>query len=208
LISSHPSRFFPPPTTQIGSAKLLTEPKVPGSTYKCLDQEGYDDGGVADLTLVIDLDDNVLRRKRGDHAYFAALRADLLPRVTTGQLQPETRRDQKVRLAKLLFSEDDEDDNNETPSEVYMDHVKDDAVDEATKQKLQERLASAKYALRLSTILREPACASLSLAEIGKRYLALNGKDGGEDALRCTTKAVEIAEDGFYDNDEIAMEVR
>ena len=73
---------------------MLDEAKIPGSCYKALDRDGYDDGGVADLTLVIDLEDSVLRRKRGELNYFAALKSDLLPRVTTGQMATLPRRDQ------------------------------------------------------------------------------------------------------------------
>ncbi len=192
---------------QLGSAKLLDEPKTPGSGHKALDRDGYDDGGVADLTLVIDLEDSVLRRKRGETAYFTALKADLLPRVTTGQMASLPRRDQKIRLAKLLFSDDDEQDDENSPSEVYIDKV-DGHEDAQTKQRRQERLNSAKFALRLSTVLREPACASLSLSEISKRYLNCFGKEGAEAALRCADKAIEIASDGFYDSDTIAIEVR
>jgi len=190
---------------QLGSGKLLDEPRVPGSHFKALDRDGYDDGGVGDLTMVIDLEDNVMRRKRGENDYFSALKADLLPRVTAGQLASVPRRDQKIRLAKMLFSDDAEEDDG-TASEVYVDNV-DGQEDEATKKKREERLRSAKYALYLSSVLREPACSSLSLAEISKRYLGLKGKAGAEAALRAATKAVEIASDGFYDNDDIAMEV-
>lgn len=191
---------------QLGSAKLLTEAKVPGSGFKAIDQDGYDDGGVADLTLVIDLEDSVMRRKRGENAYFTALKSDLLPRVTTGQMANMPRRDQKIRLAKLLFDEEDEQEKGTSPSEVYKETI-DGQEDEATLKQRLERLTSAKFALRLSSVLREAACASLSLSEISKRYLALKGKEGAEDAVRCATKAVEIASDGFYDNDDIAVEV-
>jgi hypothetical protein len=184
----------------------LDEPKIPGSTFKALDRDGYDDGGVADLTLVIDLEDSVMRRKRGETAYFSALKADLLPRVTTGQLATLGRRDQKIRLAKILFSDEDENDEDSSPSEVYQDKSE-SADDEETKKKRLERLKSAKFALRLSSVLREPACASLSLSEISKRYLALYGKEGAEAAVRCATKAAEIASDDFYDSDDIAIEV-
>jgi len=54
--------------------------------------------------------------------------------------------------------------------------------------------------------MREPACASLSLAELCKRRLALSGKKGAEEALRCADKAIEIAGDGFWDGDEISEE--
>ena len=172
-----------------------------------MDRDGYDDGGVADLTLVIDLEDNVMRRKRGENDYFSALRGDLLPRVTTGNLAHVTRRDQKIQLAKMLFSEEEAEEEDGNPSEVYVDNV-DGQEDEPTTKKREERLRAAKHALHLSSVLREAACASLSLAEISKRYLGLMGKDGAEAALRCATKAVEIASDDFYDNDLIAIEVR
>lgn len=157
------------------------------------------------MTLVIDLEDSVLRRKRGELAYFSSLKADLLPRVTTGQMASLPRRDQKIRLAKILFGDEEEQDE-ESPSEVYMDKV-DGEEDAKTKARRQERLNAAKFALRLSTVLREPACASLSLSEISKRYLNSFGKDGAEAALRCADLAVEIASDGFYDSDTIAVEV-
>ena len=85
----------------------MEEPSLPGSGYKALGQDGYDDGGVADLTLVIDLDDSVLRRKRGETDYFTALKADLLPRVMNGPLAHLPRREQKIKLAKLLFSDEE-----------------------------------------------------------------------------------------------------
>ena len=62
-------------------------------------------------------------------------------------------------------------------------------------------------ALSLSSVLREPACASLSLSEISKRRLAYYGKDGAEAALRCADKAIEIAGPEFWDRDEIEIEV-
>lgn len=170
-----------------------------------MDQEGFDDGGVADLTLVIDLEDSFLRRKRGETEYFTALKADLLPRIKGGRFGQLTRREQKIRLAKLLFSEEEhEEDKN--PSEVWMDTASGEA-DPATQKHRTDRLASAQQALSLSSVLREPACASLSLSEISKRRLAYYGKKGAESALRCADKAIEIAGEGFWDRDEIEMEV-
>jgi len=205
------STLPPPPKAvidEVGSAKLLNEPSLPGSGYKALDQDGYDDGGVADLTLVIDLDDSVLRRKRGETDYFTALKADLLPRVMTGPLAHLPRREQKIKLAKLLFS-DEENEEDKTPSEVWSDSVDpDDDDDFDTKKGRKDRLASARMALSLSSVLREPACASLSLSEISKRRLACFGKAGGEDALRCADKAIEIASDGFWDRDDVEIEAR
>lgn len=203
------STLPPPPIAvdeEIGSAKLLNEPSLPGSGYKALGQEGYDDGGVADLTLVIDLDDNVLRRKRGDTEYFTALKADLLPRVTKGPMAHLPRREQKIKLAKLLFS-DEETEEDKTPSEVWSDNVDPDDEDEYETKKIRvDNLASARMALSLSSVLREPACASLSLSEISKRRLGCYGKKAGEDALRCAIKAIEIASNGHWDRDEIEIE--
>jgi len=180
---------------------LLEKPE--GASQKALDQDGYDDGGVADLTLVVDLEDAVQRRKRGETAYFTALRADLLPRITTGNTMSSLgRRDQKIRLAKLLFS--DEEDETETSSEVYVEQRN---VSDPPPARRLERLNTAKQALRWSAILREPACCSLSLSELSKRYLLCYGKKGGEHALRCAEKAMMIASDGFYDSDVLLMEV-
>lgn len=203
----NPSDVPAPPRAldeEVGSAKLLEEPTLPGDGHKALDRHGYDDGGVADLTLVIDLEDSVLRRKRGEAEYFTALKADLLPRVTKGAMAHMSRRDQKIKLAKLLFSEDDhEEDKN--PSEVWQDNADGDQ-DEAIVKHRKERLGSARMALSLSSILREPACTSLSLSEISKRRLSLFGKEGAEAALRCADKAVEVAGNDFWDRDEIELE--
>jgi hypothetical protein len=184
----------------------LDEPSLPGTGYKALDQDGFDDGGVADLTLVIDLEDSCLRRKRGDTDYFTALKADLLPRINRGPMAHLTRREQKIKLAKLLFSEE-EHEEDKSPSEVWMDRVDGDD-DAATRKHRSDRLAQARMALSLSSLLREPACASLSLSEISKRRLAFYGKEGAETALRCADKAIEIASEGFWDSDEIEIEVR
>lgn len=188
---------------------MLSEPKSPGSRFKVLDGDGYDDGGVGDLSLVLDLDDLVLRRKRGELAYFSAVKADVLPRITTGPMATRTRRDQKVHLASLLFSEGDnnqvqDDEDNTTPSEVYVEVSRDDPQKQARRE---ERLKTAKTGLRFSLYLCEPACAAVSLSEISKRTLLLKGKEGAEVALRCADKALEMASDGYYDNDEIAVEV-
>lgn len=185
--------------------KPLDEPGLPGTSYKVIGGEGFDDGGVADLTLLIDLDDNVQRRRRGDSEYFSASRANLLPRATKGPLARLDRRDQKVHLAQLLFSEED-DSEEKGPSEIYVDQV-DGHEDQATLRHRMERLTNARAALTLSILLREPACAAISLAEICKRRLTLLGKAGAEDALRCADKSIQIAGEGFYDNDEIAIEV-
>jgi len=192
----------PHPTDEIGSAKPVTKPNVAGDSFKLLGSEGYDDGGVADLSLLVDLDDNVLRRKRGETEYFTALRADLLPRATKGTMAKLSRRDQKVSLAQLLFSE--EDDTEKGPSEVYIEN--EDDLDKAAMKKREERLTQSRAALRLSLMLREPSCLCISLSELSKRRLGFYGKEGAADALRCADKAIEVAGDGFWDRDEIALE--
>ena len=203
---AHTPTHYNPTTTQVGSAKTLDKPALPGSGFKILGEEGYDDGGVADLSLLIDLEDSVQRRKRGENEYFSALRADLLPRATRGPMAKQSRREQKVSLAQLLFSED-EDCEDKGPSEVYVEQVSGEE-DEATKKHRRDRLAQAKAALRLSLLLREPACASLSLSELCKRKLTEAGKEGALEALRCADKALEISGTGFWDSDEVQLEVR
>mmetsp|Transcript_7916 Transcript_7916/g.17197 ORF Transcript_7916/g.17197 Transcript_7916/m.17197 type:complete len:413 (+) Transcript_7916:74-1312(+) len=194
----------PPPEEEFGSAKPLDKPALPGTGFKVLGGDGYDDGGVADLSLLIDLEDSVQRRRRGENEYFQALKADLLPRATKGPMAKMTRREQKVSLAQLLFSEDD-DSEDKGPSEVYVDQV-DGEEDAATLKHRGDRLAQARAALRLSLLLREPACTSLSLSELCKRKLTFSGKNGAKEALRCSEKALLIASEGFWDGDEIAIE--
>jgi hypothetical protein len=194
----------PPPEEELGSAKTLDAPALPGTGFKVLDADGYDDGGVADLSLLIDLEDSVQRRRRGENEYFTALKADLLPRAIKGPMAKMTRREQKVSLAQLLFSEDD-DCEDKGPSEVYTEQVDGDE-DQATMKHRAERLSQARAALRLSLLLREAACTSLSLSELCKRKLVYSGKPGAEEALRCADKALEIAGDGFWDGDDIAIE--
>jgi hypothetical protein len=153
------------------------------SGFKVIGSTGYDDGGVADLSLLIDLEDSVQRRKRGENEYFTALKADLLPRATRGPMAKMTRREQKVSLAQLLFSEDDDCDDK-GPSEVYIEQAEEEEEDVATVKHRADRLAQARAALRLSLLLREPACASLSLSELCKRKLTASGKKGAVEALR------------------------
>jgi tetratricopeptide (TPR) repeat protein len=194
----------PPPEDEVGSAKALNEPTLPGSGFKIINGEGFDDGGVADLSLLIDLEDNVQRRRRGENEYFQALKADLLPRAIKGPMAKMNRREQKVSLAQLLFSEDD-DCEDKGPSEVYVEQV-DGEEDAATMKHRADRLAQARAALRLSLLLREAACTSLSLSELCKRKLTYAGKAGATEALRCADKALEIAGSGFWDGDDIAIE--
>jgi len=179
------------------------DPGLPGDNYKVLDGEGYDDGGVADLTLMLDLDDMVWRRKRGDKAYYEAIRNDLLPRQTVGSMTKYSRRDQKVQLAQVLFGDDPDSSHTE---EIYSPPLKGDE-DPAVIKQITKNLATAKEALKLSIILEEPACMAMSLVEIAKRILTLKDKEGADDAIRCLEKAIEISSDGFWDLDEIKDEV-
>jgi hypothetical protein len=192
-------------TLQVGSAKILDQPTIKGNGFKVIGTEGFDDGGVADLSLLIDLEDNVQRRRRGENEYFRALNADLLPRATKGPMGRMSRREQKVSLAQLLFSEA-EDSEDKGPSEVYVEQV-DGGEDAATMKHRAERVQQARAALRMSLMLREAACTSLSLSELCKRKLTLTGKSGAEEALRCADKALEIAGEGFWDGDDVAIEV-
>jgi tetratricopeptide (TPR) repeat protein len=197
----------PPPVPveeEVGSAKILDQPTIKGNGFKVIGTEGFDDGGVADLSLLIDLEDNVQRRRRGENEYFRALNADLLPRATKGPMGRMSRREQKVSLAQLLFSEA-EDSEDKGPSEVYVEQV-DGGEDAATMKHRAERVQQARAALRMSLMLREAACTSLSLSELCKRKLTLTGKSGAEEALRCADKALEIAGEGFWDGDDVAIE--
>lgn len=182
----------------------MDQPALAGAGFKVLGTEAYDDGGVADLSLLIDLEDFVMRRRRGESDYFNAMQQDLLPRNTKGSMSHLSRRDQKVQLAQLLFSEG-QDGDDKGPSEVYVESVGED--DAETIALRETRLIQARNALRASLVLRESACACLSLSELCKRELLLHGKNGAANALRCAEKALEIAGDGFWDMDDIAMEV-
>lgn len=193
----------PPVESELGSSKLLDQPSLAGAGFKVLDADGFDDGGVADLSLLIDLEDFVMRRRRGETEYFSAMQQDLLPRATKGSMAKLTRRDQKVQLAQLLFSEG-QDGDDKGPSEVYVESVGEE--DAETIKLRQDRVYQARGALRMSLMLREAACACLSLSELCKRELLLHGKAGATKALRCAEKALEIAGDGFWDMDDIAME--
>jgi len=162
------------------------------------------------LTLLLDLDDHILRRKRGENNFAAAIRSDLLPRVTSGPMARENRREQKIHLARMLFSDGeqklDDDDENGTPDEIYVENR--DREEPELRRKRQTRVQTAKQALKISLVLRDPSCTCISLTELSKRILLAKGKEGAEAALRCAEKALEMAGDGYYDYDEIAVEVR
>lgn len=163
------------------------------------------------MKLAIDLDDHVMRRKKGESNFVMGVQTDTLPRMREGQFKEIYRRDQKVQLAQILFSEDASADtdvvqNPTKTSEVYQE-VNHEDMDDDTKKQLLDSLRSAKFALKLSIVLKEPACICLSLSEISKRYLICYGKAEAETALRCAMKGIEIASSEFYDVDEMAVEV-
>ena len=186
----------------------MDKPQTPGSIRKVLGEDGYDDGGVGDLRLAIDLEDYVLRRKRGENAYFQALKNDLIPRIKEGNWKRMTRKEQKIELAKMLFHEEGDEEIIQDPYksvEVYSERVEE--LDTATKNKFTTLLRSAKYALQCALVLREPACVALCLSKVCERYLQLYGKEGAEDAVRCGKKAIAICLEDFYDIDDVAIEV-
>lgn len=189
----------PPVEDEIGSLKIVQEPAEDGNKCKLLDRPGYDDGGVGDLSLIVDLEDNVARRQRGDVDYFSAVKANRLPRDNNGPFADKSRRDQKVQLATLLFTDD------ATPGEVFSEqslHV-DDPAELAVRQ---DQLSEARAALRLGMVLGDYPAVSVGLIEISKRNLLVNGKGGAEDSMRCVNKALEVAGDGFWDGDDILLE--
>ena len=186
----------------------MDKPQTPGSIRKVLGADGYDDGGVGDLRLAIDLEDYVLRRKRGENAYFQALKNDLIPRIKEGNWKRMSRKEQKIELAKMLFHEEGDEEIIQDPYksvEVYSERVEE--LDTATKNKFSTLLRSAKYALQCTLVLREPACVALCLSKVCERYLQLLGKEGAEDAVRCGKKAIAICLEDFYDIDDVAIEV-
>jgi hypothetical protein len=201
----------------------LTEVAPASAKVKALNSDGYDDGGVADLFLVLDLDELVLRRKRGnDMAFFSEMiKTDLLPRQTVGPQSHKSRRDQKMHLAQVLFSDDNTagvtkgsyypTDDNSMNCEIYVDHdyvnSKENDNDLEAKQHRYQRLQSAKDCLKLSLQLKEASCVSMALSEISKRYLNAYGKTYAPQALRCSEKAIEIVLNDYWDTDEMEMEV-
>lgn len=186
----------------------MDKPHTPGSIRKVLGADGYDDGGVADLRLAIDLEDFVLRRKRGENAYFQALKNDLIPRIKEGNYKFLSRKEQKVELAKLLFHEEGDEEIIQDPYksiEVYNERVEE--LDAENKKKYTELLRTAKSALYGSIVLKEPACIALCLSKVCERYLQLYGKEGAEDAVRCGKKGIEICTEAWYDIDDVKLEV-
>uniref|UniRef100_A0A7S3PC96 Uncharacterized protein n=1 Tax=Amphora coffeiformis TaxID=265554 RepID=A0A7S3PC96_9STRA len=207
--SELPTDKPPPLEAEIGSLKLLDKPQTPGSIRKVLGADGYDDGGVGDLRLAIDLEDYVLRRKRGENEYFRSLKMDLIPRIKEGNWKRLSRKEQKIELAKMLFHEEgDEEIIQGDPYksvEVYSERAEE--LDADTKKKYLSLLRAAKYALECAIVLREPACVALCLSKVCERYLQVFGKEGAEDAIRCGKKAIAICLEDYYDIDDVAVEV-
>ena len=186
----------------------MDKPQTPGSIRKVLGADGYDDGGVGDLRLAIDLEDYVQRRKRGELQYFQALKDDLVPRIKDGNWKRMARKEQKIELAKMLFHEEGDEEIIQDPMkavEIYTERVEE--LDEVTKKKYTAQLNAAKYALQCAIVLREPACVALCLAKVSERYLQVYGKEGAEDAVRCGKKAIAICLEDFYDIDDVSIEV-
>ena len=195
----------PPPIEEdIGSLKLLQECEKKQSA-KCLDRDGYDDDGKGDLMLLLDLEDHVMRRQRGEIEYFTAYQADKVPRDRHGDYARFNRHEQKMKLAKILYKEDQEAGVKE--DEVYVD-TSGALEDSKVKESRQKRLDEARVALKLAIELVEPSTWCLTLIALCKRRLALFGKEGATAALRCIDKAIEIAGDGLYDSDDVLIEVR
>ena len=88
-----------PITSDTGSLKPLTEANLPGDGFNVIDQPGrFDDGGVNDLQLILDIRDHALRRQKGDHEYMKLLNGDNLPKARVGQIQELSRSDQKAKV--------------------------------------------------------------------------------------------------------------
>ncbi len=190
--------------TPAGSQFPLTEPSIPGGGFNVLSENGgFDDGGVADLQLIIDLNDNVLRRIKGTRSYLTLSRNDSLPRARKHDLGKLSRAEQKSQLAQLLFCEDPEDEDR-GPSEAF--YVHDNIIeDDKSRTHKKLRLMQAMAALRLSIMLREAGCVSLSLSELCKRRLqCIEG--GGAAALRAADLSIDIAGQGEWDPDLVVLE--
>ncbi|GMH89366.1 hypothetical protein TrVE_jg1749 [Triparma verrucosa] len=193
-----------PVEEDVGSKVPSSTQSLPGTQFNVLDQPGfYDDGGVGDLQLIIDLHDNVTKRVKGLPAYQTLLSSDSLPKARHGPLATMSRADQKGQLAQLLFCEDPGDEDK-GPSEVFYGTASGEE-DEPTKRHKIHRLQQAQASLRLSILLREAGCVSLSLSELCKRRLQVI-KNGGASALRAATLALDICGEGSWDPELVVLE--
>ena len=157
------------------------------------------------MKLIIDLDDNMLRRMKGDKDYNERLARDDLPKGRRGPIKDLSRRDQKAQLATLLFKEEEQDEDK-GPSEVYY-HSKSPQIadDSKTRQHKMQRLKQAMMALRLSIMLRSAGCASLSLAELCKRRMQFDQRLSVA-ALRAAKLSLDIAGENEWDPDLVVLE--
>lgn len=74
----------------------MDAPSLPGTCFKVLGGQGYDDSGVTDLGLLIDFGDSVLRRRHGGEIeFFIALKKD-------GHMAKMSRQSLNVSLVELL----------------------------------------------------------------------------------------------------------
>eukprot|EP00546_Thalassionema_frauenfeldii_P000944 CAMPEP_0178939030 /NCGR_PEP_ID=MMETSP0786-20121207/26658_1 /TAXON_ID=186022 /ORGANISM="Thalassionema frauenfeldii, Strain CCMP 1798" /LENGTH=414 /DNA_ID=CAMNT_0020617811 /DNA_START=149 /DNA_END=1393 /DNA_ORIENTATION=- len=166
--------------------------------FKMLDGNGYDDGGLADLQLLFDLEDCFQKKMLGVK-YFNALRLDELPRAKEGPLSRLNRRDQKLALAALLYQ------SQEESHSVFVDSV-DGQEDRKTIEYRTNRLNQAKDALVRSLSLQETSCVAVTLSELCKRQLALKGKCGAIEALQYAEKALLVAGEGSWSISDVALE--
>lgn len=87
-------------SSDTGSLEPLDESELPGGSFNVIDQPGrFDDGGVNDLQLVLDIRDHALRRQKGDHEYMKLLNGDNLPKARVGQIKEMSRSDQKGKVS-------------------------------------------------------------------------------------------------------------
>lgn len=156
------------------------------------------------MQLILDMRDHAIRRQKGDHEYMKLLNGDNLPKGRVGQIKELSRNDQKGKLAQLLFVEDPEDEDR-GPSEVFYGDAGGHNDDATTIKHKKFRLYQAMSALRLSIMLKEAGCVSLSLCELCKRRLQVI-KGGGASALRAAELALEIAGEGSWDPDIVVKE--
>ncbi|GMH83898.1 hypothetical protein TL16_g09751 [Triparma laevis f. inornata] len=201
-----------PVEEDVGSKYPSQTQSLPGSQFNVLDKPGYyDDGGakslvcsaplrerVGDLQLIIDLHDSVTKRIKGLPAYLVLKDSDGLPKARRGQMGKVSRGDQKGQLAQLLFCEDPGDEDK-GPSEVFYGTASGED-DQLTLRHKIHRLQQAQASLRLSILLREAGCVSLSLSELCKRRLQVI-KNGGAGALRAAKLALEICGEGRYESE-------
>lgn len=188
-----------PTSGDVADTHALNSFLIQTTGFKMLDGNGYDDGGLADLQLLFDLEDCFQKKMLGVK-YFNALRLDELPRAKEGPLSRLNRRDQKLALAALLYQ------SQEESHSVFVDSV-DGQEDRKTIEYRTNRLNQAKDALARSLSLQETSCVAVTLSELCKRQLALKGKSGAIEALQYAEKALLVAGEGSWSISDVALEV-